>query len=137
MTRAKSNMENTMIEYWGKPDAIRKVEEIAVVRTDAEIPNATAIAFRNCLRVMIPEPGDPLQLHPSTITDNDRIEFWLEEPNVAPRKGERAEKPGTRTKMLIRFGDLLASYCEAPESEHSRIAKQIEAEAARILRPAE
>jgi len=133
VTRAKSSMENTMIEYWGKPDAIRKVEEIAVVRTDAEIPKRTATAFRDCLRVMIPEPGDPLKLHPSTITDDDRIEFWLEEPNVAPRKGERAEKPGGRTKALIRIGDVLARYCEAPESERSRIAKQIEAEAARIL----
>jgi hypothetical protein len=133
LTRAQSSMENVMMEYWGKAEAIRKVEEIAVVRSEAEIPKTTATAFRDCLRVMIPEPGDPLQLHPSTMTDNDRIEFWLEEPNVAPRKGERAEEPGTRTRMLIRIGDLLARYCEAPESERSRIAKQIEAEAARIL----
>ena len=133
LTRAQSNMENTMVEYWGKADAIRKVKEIAVVRKDAEIPKTTATAFRECLRVMIPEPGDPLELHALTIVDNDRIEFWLEEPNVAPRKGERAEKPGRRTKMLIRIGDLLARYCEAPESERSRIAKQIEAKAARIL----
>lgn len=133
LTRAQSNMENTMVEYWGKADAIRKVEEIAVVRKDAEIPKTTATAFRDCLRVMIPEPGDPLELHALTIVDNDRIEFWLEEPNAAPRKGERAEKPGRRTKMLIRIGDLLARYCEAPESERSGIAKQIEAEAARIL----
>jgi hypothetical protein len=133
LTRAQSSMENTMVEYWGKADAIQKVEEIAVVRKDAEIPKTTATAFRDCLRIMIPEPGDPLELHPSTITDNDRIEFWLEEPNVVPRKGERAEKPGRRTKMLIRIGDLLVRYCEAPESERSRIAKQIEAEAARIL----
>src|SRR5256885_1582925 len=94
---------------------------------------ASGKAERDCLRVMIPEPSDPLKLHPSTITDDDRIEFWLEEPNVAPRKGERAEKPGGRTKALIRIGDVLARYCEAPESERSRIAKQIEAEAARIL----
>jgi hypothetical protein len=133
LTRAQANMENIMVEYWGKAEAIRKVEEIAVVRTDAEIPKTTATAFRDCLRVMIPEPGDPLELHSLTITDNDRIEFWLEEPNVAPRKGERAEKPGGRTKMLIRIGDLLARYCETPESERSGIAKQIEAESARIL----
>jgi hypothetical protein len=133
LTRARSNMENTMVEYWGKADAIRKVEEIAVVRTDAEIPKTTATAFRDCLRVMIPEPGDPLELHSLTITDNDRIEFWLEEPNAAPRKGERAEKPGTRTRTLIRIGDLLARYCEATPAKRAGIAKQIEAEAARIL----
>jgi hypothetical protein len=132
-TRAKSSMENTMIEYWGKAEAVRKVEEIPVGRTDAEIPKTTATAFRDCLRAMIPEPADPLKLHPATITDNDRIEFWLEEPNVAARKGERAEKPGDRTKMLLRIGDLLTRYCEAPQAERSRIAKQIEAEARRIL----
>jgi hypothetical protein len=133
LTRAQLSMENTMVEYWGKADAIQKVEEIAVVRKDAEISKAAANAFRDCLRVMIPEPGDPLELHPATMTDNDRIEFWLEEPNVAPRKGERAEKPGRRSKILIRIGDLLTHYCEAPESERLQIAKQIEAEAARIL----
>jgi hypothetical protein len=133
LTQAKSNMENTMMEYWGDPDAIRKVEAIVVVRREAAIPKRTANAFRDCLRVMIPEPGDPLKLHPATITDNDRIEFWLEEPNVAPRKGERAEKPGRRSKILIRIGDLLVHYCEEPESQRSRIAKQIEADAARIL----
>jgi len=133
VTRAKSNMENTMIEYWGKPDAIRKVEEIAVVRMEAEIPKTAASAFRDCLRVMIPEPGDPLKLHPATITDNDRIEFWLEEPNVAARKGERAEKPGRRAEMLIHIGELLARYCDVKQSERPAIAQQIEKEAARIL----
>jgi hypothetical protein len=133
LTRAQSNMENTMVEYWGKADAIRKVEEIAVVRTDAEIPKTTATAFRDCLRVMIPEPGDPLELHSLTITDNDRIEFWLEEPNMPIRKGERAEYPGKRTKTLIRIGDLLTRYVEAAPSERAAVAKQIENEAIRIL----
>lgn len=133
LTRAQSSMENTMVEYWGKADAIQKVEEIAVVRKDAEIPKTTATAFRDCLRIMIPEPGDPLELHSLTITDNDRIEFWLEEPHAAPRKGERAEKPGTRTKMLIRIGDLLARYVEATSLDRTTIAKQIEKEASRIL----
>jgi hypothetical protein len=133
LTRAKSNMENTIMEYWGDPDAIRKVEAIAVDRMDAEIPKATANAFRDCLRVMIPEPGDPLKLHPATITDNDRIEFWLEEPNMPVRKGERAEYPGKRTKALINIGDRLARYVEAAPSERAAIAKQIEKEASRIL----
>jgi hypothetical protein len=133
LTRAHSNMENTMVEYWGKVDAIRKVEEIAVVRKDAEIPKTTAAAFRDCLRVMIPEPGDPLELHALTIVDNDRIEFWLEEPNMPIRKGERAEYPGKRTKTLIRIGDLLTRYVEAPPSERAAVAKQIESEASRIL----
>ena len=133
LTRAQSSMENTMVEYWGKADAIQKVEEIAVVPKDADIPKATATAFRDCLRIMIPEPGDPLELHSVTRTHSERIEFWLEEPNMPIRKGECAEKPGRRTKMLIRIGDLLARYCEGPESERSRIAKQIEAEAARVL----
>jgi hypothetical protein len=133
LTRAQSNMENTMVEYWGKADAIRKVEEIAVVRTDAEIPKITATAFRDCLRVMIPEPGDPLELHSLTITDNDRIEFWLEEPNMPVRKGERAEYPGKRTKALINIGDRLARYVEAAPPERAAIAKQIEKEASRIL----
>jgi hypothetical protein len=133
VTRAQSSMENTMVEYWGKADAIQKVEEIAVARKDAEIPKTTATSFRDCLRIMIPEPGDPLELHSLTITDNDRIEFWLEEPNAVPRKGERAERPRGRTKALIHMGDLLARYCEAQQSERPAIAQQIEKEATRIL----
>jgi len=132
-TRAKSSMENTMMENWGKKDAIQKVGEIGVIRKDAEIPKATAAAFRSCLRIMIPPPGDPLELHSLTITDNDRIEFWLEEPNSVPRKGERAERPRERTKALIHMGDLLARYCEAQQSERPAIAQQIEEEATRIL----
>jgi hypothetical protein len=128
-------MENTMVEYWGKADAIQKVEEIAVVRKDAEISKRTATAFRDCLRAMIPEPGDPLELHTLTIVDNDRIEFWLEEPGGSIRKGERAENPGKRTKTLIHMGDLLARYCEATLTQRPTIATQIEKEAARILSP--
>jgi hypothetical protein len=133
LTRAQSSMENTMVEYWGKADAIQKVEETAVVRKDAEIPKITASAFRDSLRIMIPEPGDPLELHSLTITDNDRIEFWLEEPNMPIRKGERAEYPGKRTKTLIRIGDLLTRYVEAAPSERATVVKQIENEAIRIL----
>jgi hypothetical protein len=133
LTRAQRSMENTMVEYWGKADAVQKVSEIAVVRKDANIPKATAIAFRDCLRIMIPEPGDPLELHPSTKTGGERVEFWLEEPNVPIRKGECAEYPGERTKRLIHMGDLLARYCEVAPSERASITKQVEKEAARIL----
>jgi hypothetical protein len=133
LTRAQRSMENTMVEYWGKADAIQKVSEIAVVRKDANIPKATAIAFRDCLRIMIPEPGDPLELHPSTRTGGERVEFWLEEPNMPIRKGEGAEYPGKRTKALINIGDRLARYVEAAPSERAAIAKQIEKEASRIL----
>jgi hypothetical protein len=82
---------------------------------------------------MIPKPGDPNRLHPLTITDDDRIEFWLDEPNMPIRKGERAEYPGKRTKALISIGDLLARYVEASASERPAIAKQIENQASRIL----
>jgi hypothetical protein len=133
VTRAKSNMENTVMEYWGAPDVIRKVEAIAVDRTEAEISKTAAIAFRDCLRVMIPDAGDPSQLHPATITDNDRIEFWLEEPNVPIRKGERAEHPGKRTTTLIKMGDLLMRYCEATDAQRAGIVTKIQADADRIL----
>ena len=49
VTRAKSNMENTVMEYWGDPEAIRKVEAIAIVRAEAEISKTTASAFRDCI----------------------------------------------------------------------------------------
>jgi hypothetical protein len=133
LTRAQSSMENTMMEYWGKADAIQRVNAIAIVRKDAEIPKTTAIAFRDCLRVMIPEPGDPLKLHPSTKTGGERSEFWLEEPNMPIRKAECAEDPGKRTKALIRMGDLLARHVEASPSKRAEIVKQIENEASRIL----
>jgi hypothetical protein len=116
-------------------DPLQKVREIPIVRKDAEIPKTTATAFRDCLRIMIPEPGDPHRLHRLTITDNDRVEFWLDEPNAGPRQGERAEDPGKRTRTLIHMGDLLARYCEATLAQRPTIATQIEKEAARILSP--
>lgn len=133
LTRAKENLDYNMAEHRGEDNPLQKVREIPIVRKDAEIPKTAATAFRDCLRIMIPEQGDPHRLHPLTIAHDDRIEFWLDEPNAAPRKGERAEDPGKRTRTLIHIGDLLARYVEAAPSERAPIAKQIEKEAARIL----
>ena len=88
LTQAQANMDYTM-EVNRENDPLQKVREVPIVRKDVEIPKTTATAFRDCLRIMIPEPGDPNHLHPLTISDDDRIEFWLDEPNTAPRKGER------------------------------------------------
>jgi hypothetical protein len=133
LTRAQSSMENAFVEHLGEADPIQKVREIPTVRKEADIPVATATAFRDCLSTMIPAPGDPLELHPVNRTHSERIEFWLEEPNMPVRKGERAEYPGKRTKALINIGDRLARYVEATPSERAAITKQIEQEASRIL----
>ncbi|HEV2841673.1 MAG TPA: hypothetical protein VGW39_10140 [Chthoniobacterales bacterium] len=132
LTRAQANMDYTMQVERGN-DPLEKVKAISVVRRDCELPLSIATAFRDCLRVMIPDPGDPNQLHPLTVMDDDRIEFWLEEPNAAPRKGERAEAPGRRTKILIRIGELLGRYCEANTTEQARLAKQIKRQATSIV----
>jgi hypothetical protein len=125
-------MDYTM-EVNREKDPLQKVREVPIVRKNAEIAKTTATAFRDCLRIMIPEPGDPNNLHPLTIADDDRIEFWLDEPNAAPRKGERAEHPGKQTRALIHIGDLLARYVEAAPSERAALAKQIQKEASRVL----
>lgn len=132
LTQSQANMDYTM-EVNREKDPLQKVREVPIVRKDAEIAKTTATAFRDCLRIMIPEPGDPNNLHPLTIADDDRIEFWLDEPNAAPRKGERAEHPGKQTRALIHIGDLLARYVEAAPSERAALAKQIQKEASRVL----
>ena len=133
VTRAMANMDYIWQEHQGDDNPSRYIQEIPVVREDAQIPKSVAEAFRECLRIMIPEPADPNVLHPLTIADNDRIEFWLEESTSAPRKGERAEQPGPQTKRLIHMGELLTRYCEASPSEREAIAAKIRQEAAHIL----
>lgn len=133
LTRAQANMDYTMEEHREENDPLQHVRDIAIVRKDAELPKKTATLFRDCLRIMIPPPGDPNRLHPLTISDDNRVEFWLVESDSAPRKGERAEQPGKKTRTLIRIGDLLARYCEATQARRPGIAKQIQAEASRIL----
>jgi hypothetical protein len=133
VTRATANMDYIWQEHQGDDNASRYVQDIPIVRRDAQIAKSLAEAFRQCLRVMIPEPGDPNVLHPLTIADNDRIEFWLEDSPSAPLKGERAEQPGVRTKKLIHIGDLLSRYCEASQSEREVIAEKVKQEAAYIL----
>ena len=132
LTRAQANMDYTMQVERGN-DPLEKVKTIPVVRRDSELPISIATAFRDCLRIMIPDPGDPNQLHPLTVMDDDRIEFWLDEPDGETRKGERAERPGKRSKTLIRIGDLLARYCEVDNTEQTRLAREIKRQAASIL----
>jgi hypothetical protein len=130
-TKALGSFDYVMSAHQDEPDPLRFVKDIPIVRSDAEIPRATAIAFRSCLMAMMPKDGDPRQ--PRTVSDNDRIEFWVAEPGAAAHGGERGETPGKRITMLVHIGDLLGRYCEAAQPKRAAIAKQIEKETARIL----
>jgi hypothetical protein len=134
LTRAQSNMDYTLAEHRGENDPLRFVREIRVTRKDAVIARAAGTAFRDCLRLMIPEPGDPNRLHPLTISDNDRVEFWLIEAGGRSRSGERPERPGKKVRTLIEIGDLLVTYCEAGVHERAPLAKEIESKARSLLR---
>jgi hypothetical protein len=131
LTKAKKNLDYVFAQNREQKDPLRSVNEVQIIRKDADIPKTTATAFRNCLRAMIPEDGDH-RLRPPTISDDDRIEFWLAESNAIPRKGERSEHPGNRIKTLVSIGDLLAQYCETPRRQREVIVKKIEEEAARV-----
>jgi hypothetical protein len=134
LTRAQSNMDYTFAEHRRDNDPLRFVRAIRVTRKDAAIPRVAATTFRDCLRLMIPEPGDPNRLHPLTISDNDRVEFWLVEAGGRSRRGERPEQPGKKVTTLIGIGDLLVTYCEVGGSERAPLLEQIDSKAHRLLR---
>jgi hypothetical protein len=134
LTRAQSNMDYTLAEHRRDNDPLRFVREIRVTRKDAVITRAAATAFRDCLRLMIPEPGDPNRLHPLTISDNDRVELWLIEAGDTSRSGERPEQPGKKVRTLIEIGDLLVIYCEVGAHERAPLLKQIDSKAHSLLR---
>jgi hypothetical protein len=131
VTTALRNFDYVMTEHQDEADPLRFVREIPIVRSDAEIPRTTAVLFRSCVAAMMPKDGDPRQ--PRTVSDNDRIEFWLTESDATSRGGERGEQPGRRVTTLVRIGDLFGHYCEATPQERPAIAKKIEIEAAPLL----
>lgn len=132
LTRATSNLDYVASENRRTGDGIQKARQVDVTRKDAPISAATAAAFRDCLREMIPSDGDH-RLTGSVGLHDERIEFWLGNNESEAKAGEVYKQRGKRTKALVRIGTLLAKYCEAPESERATLAKQIETEAAVIL----
>jgi hypothetical protein len=117
-------------EFEGRADLLNHLRNISVQRNDADIPRSIAAAFRSCLIGMMPRDGDSPQIR--TITDNDRIEFWLIEPGAIPRSGERGERPEKRVGTLVHVGVLLSQYCEASTHKRDVIARQIGRELDRI-----
>ena len=130
-TRAMGSFEYVLSEFEGRDDLLDHLRNISVERNDAEIPRSIATAFRSCLIGMMPADGDSPQIR--TISDNDRVEFWLVEPRAVPRSGERGERPGKRIITLVQIGGLLRRYCDAAPQGRGAIAKKIEKEAARLL----
>jgi hypothetical protein len=130
-TRAIGSFEYVLSEFEGRDDLLYHLRNISVQRNDADIPRSIATAFRSCLTGMMPLDGDSPQ--GPTITDNDRIEFWLVEPGAISRSGERGERPGKRIKKLIQIGDLLRRYCDTAPQGRAAIAKKVEKEVARLL----
>lgn len=131
-TRAIGSFEYVLTEFEGSDDLLSHLRNIDVRRNDAEIPRSIAIAFRSCLIRMMPVDGDSPQI--PTISDDDRVEFWLIEPGANPRSGERGERPNRRIRALVHVGKLLSSYCEAPTHKRGSITKRIKSELDRICR---
>lgn len=129
-TRAIGSFEYVLTEFEGSDDLLSHLRNIDVQRNDAEIPRSIATAFRSCVIGMMPVDGDSPQI--PTISDNDRVEFWLVEPGASPRSGERGERPNKRIRALVHVGKLLSRYCEAPTHKRGSIERQIKRELDRI-----
>jgi hypothetical protein len=126
------SFEYVLSEFGGSDDLLYHLRNISVQRNDADIPRSIATAFRSCLIGMMPVDGDAPQI--PTISDDDRVEFWLVEPGAIPRSGERGERPNKRVSALVHIGKLLSRYCEAPTPKRGSIARQIRRELDQISR---
>jgi hypothetical protein len=78
----------------------------------------------------MPKEGDTPQTR--TISDNDRVEFWLTATESAARGAERGEQYGSRVSSLIHMGRLFVDYCTIPQSERNAMLRRIQDEGARI-----
>jgi hypothetical protein len=132
LTRVKSNLDYIASEHRRTGDGLQQARQVGVVRKDAEVNATTATAFRDCLKAMIPPEGDH-RLQGTVGLHDERIEFWLAEPDSPPRSGEVYEQRGKRANALVQMGTLLAQYCEASRPQRAGIAKQINEQATRIL----
>ena len=129
-TRAIGSFEYVLSEFGGSDDLLYHLRNISVQRNNADIPHSIATAFRSCLIGMMPVDGDSPQI--PTISDNDRVEFWLVEPGGISRSGERGERPSKRISALVRVGVLLSRYCEASTQKRGSIIRQIRRELDRM-----
>lgn len=130
-TKAIGSFEYVLTEFEDSDDLLSHLRNISVQRNDADIPRSIATAFRSCLIKMMPVDGDSPQ--GPTITHNDRIEFWLVQPDAVPRSGERGERPGKRITALVQIGELLTKYSEAAPQKRAAIARKIEKKVAGLL----
>lgn len=131
LTRGARNLDYLWADTAGQRDHLQRVAAVSVSRSDAEIPETTAHAVRECWRAALRATRPPTE-YTRPALHNDRIEFWLVESGRAPLKGERSDDPGKNILKLIRLGDQLVHYCGLPLSQRAEAARQIEQEAIRL-----
>jgi hypothetical protein len=134
LTKAEGNLDYIMAQHRADDDPFKDVRKVKVVRKEAQIPRSAAIAFRDCLRKLLPVDGDRRSARGEG-SDYERVEFWLLESDGNLSNGEAPDSRGKRVTTLIQIGDLLARYCEVTQPERAAIAKQVEKEALRVLSP--
>lgn len=134
LTKAEGNLDYIMAQHRAEDDPFKDVRKVKVAYKEAQIPRSTAVAFRDCLKKLLPVEGER---RPKVAegSDYERIEFWLVESDGNLRNGEAPDARGKRVTTLVQIGDLLARYCEVAQAERATIAKQIEKEAVRVLSP--
>jgi hypothetical protein len=134
LTKAEGNLDYIMAQHRAEDDPFKEVRRVKVVLKEAQIPRSTAVAFRDCLRKLLPVEGDRRSALPEG-SDYERVEFWLLESDGNLSNGEAPDSRGKRTITLIQIGDLLARYCDVAQPERAAIAKQIEKESVHVLSP--
>jgi hypothetical protein len=130
ITKASRSFGAVISEKGYTDDALRSAKSLAVSRCDAMLPHSIALLFQSSLLALMPKEGDTPQ--PRTISDNDRIEFWLTSSDGAARGAERGERYGKKVSSLIHMGELLSNYCTMPQSKRQEALKRIQDEGAKI-----
>jgi len=129
LTRAASNLDSIMQERRGR-NPLQTVGRVRVLRKDARIQKATAVAVRAAwLRFLNNSKPSPSRPNDPVWFDTTKIEFWLEIANGERMKAEIPDAPGNAVMNLVKIGRLLAKYCEGTPLERAGLLNEIRARA--------
>ncbi len=106
---------------------------VEITRKDAPFPKSTAVAVSQALHEMLARTK-PLERESRIVLDGTDVEFEVPTDARTPIRGLLTPyAQGVLTAALQQLTKQLSNYCDAEPAERERVAREIEAEANRLL----
>jgi len=106
---------------------------VEITRRDAPFPRSAAVAVSEALREMLARTK-PLERENRTVLDGTDVEFEIEDDTQTALRGLLTPyAKGQLTTALHGLTKLFTNYCDAGRAQREQLARQIEAEANRLV----